>query len=256
MPHQIRIDVGREFAHAVKRCGGEVLDEILGGCRDYENADYLFRDEHTIAELKCLDEDKTADPAFCAKLSAIYRRLLECAPSLAARKFITLQEIANADRLAAFDFIEVYKQRLQALVKKANRQLKETAVRLNIPNPKGLLLLVNDGDRAFELDTVLFVLHHLMKDHFSSVNAVIYFTVNETSFVPGIHHSARLWMPIEVPTRAPISGEFTRRLFDAWANHMATTTGEPVGAICVAAPSEPEVAHVKLTNGRNVRLQP
>ena len=120
---------------------------------------------------------------------------------------------------------------------------------------KGLLLLVNDGDMAFELDVVLHVLARLLKSQYRSINEVIYFTINETTNIPGHNPAARIWVPLAIEGRPQIDGGFGHRLFDEWCKHMATLTGEPVMAQPLDAVNGPNAGAIKLNHGRRIVLR-
>src|SRR5262249_59439648 len=69
------IDVERAFDDTVRRSGGQSVDEL--GIRDLcatKNADYIFRNENVLAELKRLVDQ---NPRLEEKLSAKYSELAQ-----------------------------------------------------------------------------------------------------------------------------------------------------------------------------------
>lgn len=254
MPLLDKINVDEQFALVVKRLGGEVLEETLPKDRDFKNADFLFRSDGIIAELKRLDVDHSADEKFSEKLSAVYRQLVadghETMPPSTSKVTITKPESARA-------FLSVYQQRLQKLVKDANIQIKQTAARLGVAKPRGILLLANDNDHAFEFEIILCVLCRLITaDRFRSINVVLYFTPNALANVPGYHPAAAMWAPLIAPGRQPIEDSFHDKMFAAWANRIATLTGEPVFACKVDGEKYGDLAKVKLNNSKPICLKP
>lgn len=242
----------------IKKAGGEVLDETLPAVRKFLNADYVFRSEQVVVELKKLEEDKTVDPKFGAKLATAFRRLMRegRAPILFGRNRVSIEDIARIDPRAALEFTNAYKDRLQAPVSKASSQIQQTKAALKLPDAKGMLLLVNDGDKAFELDMVVHILSRLLKSQYGHINEVIYITVNETCNVPGHNPAARIWVPLAIEGRPQIDQAFGHRLYETWCNHMATITGEPV----LSQQFSEAIAHfegrpVKLNNGRRIQLR-
>jgi hypothetical protein len=126
--------------------------------------------------------------------------------------------------------------RVRRVVEKANSQIKRTKEALRVPEAKGLLLLANDGDLMLELDGVLHCLHRILHGKYSHINAVAYFSANETVNGPGIPHPAYFWMPLSIsdapaPDRPKIDSGFLKRLSEAWFNHIATVRGMPVIAM-------------------------
>lgn len=117
------------------------------------------------------------------------------------------------------------------------------------------MFLVNDGDMALEPAMVLNALGRSLKEHFRSVNGVVFFTVNETANVPYYHPAARLWMQLDVDNRPPVDGAFLDRIRAAWFSHLASIMGEPVGAISFAGRNGVGVDNVKMSNSKTMRLQ-
>ena len=68
MPQQI--DVEKAFADFVRGFGGEVVEDIVGASPDFRNADYLFRSNRVVAELKRVVEDKSEDDKASKKFSS------------------------------------------------------------------------------------------------------------------------------------------------------------------------------------------
>lgn len=252
-----RVDIEKEFPVAIRAAGGEVVSDLLPTkTPPFENADYLFRGVGVVAELKCLDNDTVGDAGFLTKLSSLYRELMQQgrAPLVTGRGRVSLEQIAKIDERAALEFLEPYKQRLARVVKKANKQIEETSSYFGIQNPKGLLLLANDGEKSFEFDLILHLLGRLFKNCYRSINTVLYFTVNLSARVPGFHPAASLWAPLEVADRPRVDERLIANLTHAWMNHISTLTGGPVLTKRVASDDEIDVAQVRNTHGVRPKL--
>lgn len=251
------IDIETEFPRAVRRAGGEVVEDLLDTRSPaVANADYLFRFDGVVAELKCLDKNVVADPDFAAKLGRLYDQLMKegRAPLVFGRVRVSVADIAKYDERAAHEFLEPYRQRLGKVLKKANSQLKETAAHFGIARPKGLLLLANDGDLGYEFDLVLYLLNRLLQDRYGSINTILYFTANLTVEVPEFQ-PARIWAPLESPGRPMIGDELLGRLTTAWMERVATLTGGPVLAKVVEPGDMVDAAGVRLTDGARPRIR-
>jgi hypothetical protein len=227
-----RIDIEKEFATAVHRANGRVVAELLPTkSPDFDNADYIFPSCGVVAELKCLTKNVVVDPDFTAKLGKLYSNLMRerRAPVVFGRARVSLEQIARIDERAAFEFIEPYKKRLARVLEKANNQIKATAEHFRVLNPKGLVVLANDGDMGLEVDLLLNLLSRLLRQRYRSINAVLYFTANAdlTVNVPAFQPSL-IWLPLEVPGRGVIGDTLLNALRDGWFNHMADLTGGPV----------------------------
>ncbi len=224
----MRIDVPREVAACVKQLNGVVLDEVLER-PSFANADYWFPDVNVVAELKCLTEDLSTKATFNASVAALYtswvKRGLVPRPT-AARLRMNLRDLPPR---CAREFVDPIKKRLDAsTIKKANRQIRETKQHLTAPNAKGLLLLVNDGNYMLPPTMMAHLLSHILKGQYSSINSVIYFSVNENASVPRIDMPSLFWIDALVPGREPVSLEFRRAMRTAWMAHYSRLVPEPI----------------------------
>jgi hypothetical protein len=246
-----KINIEQEFPAAVRAVGGEVVEDLVpAGARTFDNADYLFRRFGVVAELKCLDKNVVADLDFLAKLGRLYRKLMDEGrpPVIFGRGRVSLEQISRFDERAVLELLEPYKQRLGRVVKKANKQIEETAAYFGIQNPKGMLVLANDGERGYEFDLVCHLLFRLFKNCYSKIKTVLYFTANLSVNVPGFHPAAQVWAPLEIPNRPMVDQELLKVLMEAWMNHTATLTGGPVMAREVTAGDEIDAFGIRFTD--------
>ncbi|MGA2231396.1 MAG: hypothetical protein ABSH22_10900 [Tepidisphaeraceae bacterium] len=251
-----RIDVDAEFPAAVRRAGGEVVERLLPTKSPaFDNADYIFRRDNVVAELKRLDKNVIGDPEFRAKLEKLYAKLMSegRAPQVFGTVRVSVRQIADLDPRAAKEFLEPYKKRLARILEKANSQIKDTACYFGIEKPMGLLIVANDGDVGFELDLMLFLLHHLLRTFYSSINGIIYFTANLTVDVPNFRAS-RIWVPLNIHDRPAVPEQLLRRLQRAWMNRVAALTGEPVLVKKIDSGSPADVASICFTDRAEPRL--
>jgi hypothetical protein len=250
------IDIDAEFPAAVRRAGGEVVERLLPTkSPDFDNADYIFRRDNVVAELKCLDKNVIGDPEFRAKLEKLYVKLMSegRAPQVFGTVRVSVRQIADLDPQAAHEFLEPYKKRLALILKKANSQIKKTARYFGIEKPMGLLILANDGDMSYEVDLLLFLLHHLLLRFYGSINTIIYFTANLTVDVPNFR-PARFWVPLPIHNRPAVPEQLLRRLQQAWMNRVAALTGEPVLVKIIDSGDPADVAGIRFTDRAEPRI--
>jgi hypothetical protein len=234
-----RIDVPREMANCVRQLGGTVLDEVLVN-PNFKNADYWFSEAAVVAELKCMTEDLATDAEFNSKATQLHKSWVErglVAKPSASRARFNLRDIPPE---CAYEFIEPIKRRLESSVlKKANRQIRETKKYLKSPFAKGLLLLVNDGNFLMPPSVVNHLLGRCLKGQYSSINSVIYLSVNQFATMPGLDMPALFWIDALVPGRMPVDEMFRLKLQSGWMDHHASLVRDPV--LRVHPPSEPDV---------------
>lgn len=223
-----RIDVTSEMDKFVKSFGGRVGLELFGPNPDFRNADYVFPKENVIAELKCLTEDKSEDDDLQNKLEELFQ-------SAITRGFVPdpgpgrhVLETKGTPVEFQREVYALIARSLKRRVAKANKQIKQTKARLNLPNAKGLLLLCNDGNLQLEPAPWVHAVKVALGNDFSSISSVVLFTVNLLSTTPKMGQHANLWISGERPGIEPVSEDFSHRLGEAWARHVGQLHNMPV----------------------------
>ena len=224
----MRIDVAKEVAACIRGIGGVVLDDVLRQ-PDFANADYWFPVERVVVELKCLTENLAVKADFNVSLERLYaswvrQGLVPRSPAVPVR--LNLREIPAR---CAREFIEPIKKRLEvSTIKKANLQLRETKQHFKAPDAKGLLLLVNDGNYMLPPTMMAHLLSRILKGKCSSINSVIYFSVNTVATAPSIPMPTLFWIEAIPPGREPVNVGFLRLLRDAWLQHHSSLVPDPI----------------------------
>ena len=195
----------------------------------FANADYWFPDDAIVGELKCLTEDLSTNTEFSTLLSSLYagwvREGLVPRPT-SARTTVNLQNLPLA---CARQITGPMKRKLESTaIKKANKQIRETKQFMSAPSAQGLLFLANDGNHFMPPGMTTHLLSSIFKSQYSSINAIIYFSVNEVAHVPGVPMPANFWIEGVIPGREPVAPAFLGRVRDAWMAHYSTLVPEPV----------------------------
>ena len=129
--------------------GGERVDRIFPQAK-FRNADYVFRDQKIVIELKVLETEFGATQEFLAKEASLHEQM--------ARQFglgpILRAEVGPA-RFYAEAKRQLYRAPLGRIIKTANRQLRETRQALASEGYLGVLWLVNDQFRHIGTDVPL-----------------------------------------------------------------------------------------------------
>ena len=216
----MRIDVPKEFAACVRSIGGVILDDVLTGASKPSNADYWFPKYQVIAELKCLTENLMTKPEFNQRLSRLHSSWVKRGLiPISSEPKLTLN-LRDIPTTCAREFLDPIKRRLEVnTFKKANAQIKALRKHLDTPNARGLLLLVNDGDYAFPPGMMCHLLARSMKSQHSSINSVIYFSVNEPVTVPGVMQHALFWIDAVLPNRESVDKKLREEIRSAWMSH-------------------------------------
>jgi hypothetical protein len=235
----IRHDVQFEFSQCVKKLGGSVLDEVLVQPH-FQNADFWFPAAGVVAELKCLSENYFNRDSFNASLSNKYNSWVErgIAPRLKEGKSIV--NLADLPPQCADEVIQQLKRKLEtSTLRKANRQIRETREHLNAKGAMGLLLLVNDGNRALPPNMVRTIIAKSLNNQYRCINTVIHFSVNELVEVPGVNMSTLFWAQWSFRDRPKVDPSFLEKLRSAWFSHHSSLIPEGVYEIIPRSGHDP-----------------
>jgi hypothetical protein len=222
------IEIEPSFDECVRRLGGDCVRDRLSEPPSFDNADYLFCDRQIVAELKCLTQDPRDAVEFQQRLGRLYQKWVaegKMPPAKDPRMVINSRDLP---RDCAIEFLGEFKRKLEGPIKKANRQLRETAAHFRLPNPKGVLLLANDGNLALHPSAAFNLLFHILRGQYSNINAIVYFTVNLRALVPGIPEDALLWFNALVPDRDPVEENFLLSLSSQWFETFRERIRQPV----------------------------
>ena len=198
-------------------------------------ADYLFRDQNIIAELKCLVCDQTAEMN-----NRVTRVVVEAAkhnesllPLLDGKSL----EIAKAPKEISDPWIEILTTPLENVVRDANRQIRSTKERLNLPTAQGLLLIFNQGNLLHNRpnDFRLLIAKVLRKKtanrelRFTQIRGVVYFSY-ET--VKTEKQNMSFWAPMQIQHTPDEDMEpmkqFQKHLQQDWYSYVERISGRPV----------------------------
>jgi hypothetical protein len=226
------IAIEKEFDDCVKKMGGEKISEIVGPSPKFLNADYMFGEYDVIAELKCLQGDKIKDDRLRDKASKIYERYLRQgkAPVVVfGTRRITTEGFPDEFRR---EIGELYRQPIHTVIKKANQQIRETKEHLEKESSHGLLILANDGHTALDPSHAMWILHETFTRYsFSSIDSIIYFTVNLKAEHPGIDKDILVWIPSHRSPENKCPEQLLNRLQKNWFDHVGNITGEVIEEI-------------------------
>jgi len=224
------IPVEPTFDAFVKEFKGELVRELVDVKKRETNADYLFRNDSVIAELKCLEKD-TFDAEYDRKLNTLVdswvkRRLLWYVgkPKLELRKL---------DPICQQEWLRLVEPHLQRhVVTQANLQIKMSKQQLKHPNAKGLLLIAIDGNYSLQPEDLIThfgrILTKTKKDGsllYSSIHWVVFFTVNVGVRLKNMPEDALVWLPAYRYRDDTTTSTFIEKLREGWIGFHKTLTG-------------------------------
>jgi len=226
---------------AVVAAGGQRVRDSVGVNPPFYNADYVFVKDNVIAEMKNLEKNFLSDPAVADKMHHLYNRWIDEGKDV---PIMFGESILRTDQLpveCARQLIEIFKDRLESSVlRKANRQIRETKKELNYPDAVGLLMLSNEGNFAFDPEMTAHVLFHSLRSKFSSIEHVILLSGNLEVGGSAATPSASPFISIRFPNRRQPTDDFLHRLGSTWYEALSIATGKvfPPFGLSAATPTE------------------
>ncbi len=219
---QIKIEAS--FDSFVRSIGGVVLKDEVGCSPPFENADYILHNHQIVAELKCLEDNKLDDPVYMGKIDALWQKWR----SLGLVKGDTPERILlnELPQQCAREIVSVASRPLQRIIEKANRQIRQTKVALNLPSYKGLLFLANDGNYANPPPTLNQLIGGVLSKGFTSIDCYVLFTVNMVAQVPEVDIPCTLWMPSFRSEADSIPADVMAAIRDGWSTFQEQLTGQ------------------------------
>lgn len=186
-PHK-PIPVEATFDEFVRLQGGKKLSDFLPPNPQFQNADYLFETEGIVAELKEITTEFHKSNKHTAELYEVYCELekdgLICWDDVIAGNFP--QEFR-------FRQLRLFRPPIQRILKKANRQIKDTKKALQRENDLGLLFIVNDSFTAISPFSVKALIADTLVHSYKSIDGFVYLTVNSCVSLPSSEYAVLLW---------------------------------------------------------------
>ncbi len=200
------------FNEFVPLARGELVSPLIRK-QGVKNADYLFRSDRIVAEHKILETDFAQTPEVIAKVDTAFAKYPN--DKFDAPTHPLYRELFGILRIP-----------IKRIVEKANKQIRETKLELNLLDHRGLIFLVNDNFRTAPPGLVRDIIRNIVgeKERYRSVDCVIYMTNHyvELSEVP---FATLLWAPIYKGNPSKHLHEFVDWLGAEWSAYMERKIG-------------------------------
>ena len=206
----------------VRSVGGLVIHDVIPEPRNFENADFFFIDHGVIAELKEIETEFSNTTAFRDGFNALMHRLLYEQPDW--RPFL----LGGDGRFPVWflpELVRLCRPPLSRILKKANRQLRETKKYFKVTSETGILLLVNDGFTSISPEFVRAQVSELLLHSYSSISCCVYLTVNRYIEFTGDREPKLLWATAYSDTAPDGLVAFVDDLGRRWFNFLENKLG-------------------------------
>jgi hypothetical protein len=216
-----RFNVEDELAIAIASIGGVRVTEILGRAPGHKNADFFFQGACVVAELKCLDEDKTHDDRIIKKASILYLQELNAGRATE----VVFGEVPMTTSGYSADFTskiaELYRIPIERQVRRADVQIAETKKALRCEDACGLLLVANNNHSALDPWHAWYLIDEMMtKPAYSSIDAAVLFAGNLGAALPGRDGRVDYWIEFHRGATRRCSAEFLSAARGAWFQRL------------------------------------
>jgi hypothetical protein len=218
-PHE-PIHVESSWQEFVRQADGAVVADLVAEPRSFENADFLFAQHGVVAELKEVETEFSRSPAVASGFDALMGRAVAKDPEW--RPPILGGAYPNC---LAQEFIRLFRPPLSRILKKANRQIRDTKAHFGITTPTGLLLLVNDGFTALEPHFVRSLACGLLTTSYPSVDCLLYLTVNRYVEIAGSNTPILLVAPSYSDRVSDSFVDFVENLCLKWGDFLEAKIG-------------------------------
>lgn len=118
--------------------------ELLPATSDTKMADYLFRKQNVLAELKCLMQDQT--DSMNKKVSDVVLEWVKRNKVLPSGYDGAFLNIAAAPKELSDKWLQILKAPIEGCIRDANRQIRESKKYLQLPIAQGLVFIFNQGN--------------------------------------------------------------------------------------------------------------
>ncbi|MCE0498485.1 MAG: hypothetical protein LV481_11125 [Methylacidiphilales bacterium] len=217
-----QVEIEEAFNAVAKKCNGQLVSDIVGQSPGFVNADYVFHHDKVVAELKCLEEDKSNDPATKQRLGNLWVKWRE--GGLVSGPVPPAINSRTLPPLCQNEMCRVMGEPIKRCIQKANAQIRATKSALNLSDYRGLLLLANDGNLIFEMPVMIHLIYLTIKDHFHEIDNVVFFSGNMVSFVAKVGRPARFWIGLHRDDAEPMN-QLTDRLSREWMARYDSISG-------------------------------
>lgn len=146
------------------------VDKLVGNTPDFANADYINLTKKVIVELKVIDKDFFKEGGIVDAINGIIPVPKDVNPDGTGWYEV---KMPNENRNGRVDTME---ELLRRIIKKANKQLKETNSRLLKNNGVGFLILAINMETSIDPAIIRAMSIKILKKEFKSVNGVIFCT--------------------------------------------------------------------------------
>jgi len=188
----VLLEVEPSWNEFIESTSGERVDLHLSKSPTFDNADYIFHNDGVVIELKEITTEFSKQPSFNEKYMTLIKKVMEKDKNW--RPYF-LGGDGTFPSWYYRDFIRIFRPPISRILKKANKQIKETKSFFNIKSQRGIIVIVNDGFNSLEPKFILGIITELLNHSYTSIDCIIYTTVNRYMEIEGTDEPKLIWVP-------------------------------------------------------------
>lgn len=216
-------DIENAFDDVVRSLGGSRVDQVAGHNPNIPNCDYIFEKEELIIELKCIEEDRSGDPAYQERLARCWVKWRQA--GLVAGRVPPYIDSRTLPEKCALEMMDLQGRGIKKRIAKANSQLRSTANEMGLENSQALLLITNEGNLVFNPPAFIHFLFRTIAKDFSGIHSFVYFTTNLSATVPGSELPIFFWFHGTFPGRPAGCEGLVDALHKKWKTRVTAESG-------------------------------
>jgi len=174
----------------------ERISGIVGPSPDFYNADYINKADRIVVELKILEKDFFIEGGVIDRFHGFVPAPVHVNPGGRGQSTFRLPEINREGKNDTFE------EPMRRILKKANRQIKETKKKLLGNSGIGFLMLAANAFRSLRPDWLSRMIGELLSEEFSSIDGYILCTPGWGLVPEGADQKSPICMP-NVPYGCP-----------------------------------------------------
>jgi hypothetical protein len=220
-PH-VPLPVEETWTEFVSSLGGSSVADLIPASPGFNNADFIFPKDEVILELKEIETEFLTSESARRKLQNLILRLMESDPSWKPGL------LGGNERYPEWfwkGFLNLAKPGITRILKKANRQIRETKDHFGIHKPTGVIVFVNDGFTSLIPSLVMKIACDSLINFYSSIDCFLYVTVNRYIVVVGSNEPKLIWVPFYSDRASSDLPNFVNNLGREWHAFLESKIG-------------------------------
>lgn len=215
----------KTFDEFIEKNNGILIKTTISKNPDFQNCDYKMEfDKNTILiELKSLEVDfaNHENKDTTQRLNNLVNKWIV----KNELSFGALWDRSLFTHEQNIEYLETKFITLKRILKKANRQIRETKKYYQDENASGMVILIDDGVDSAEIQEIFTLVSHFLIREFSQIDAFVLMTMNSYLHIPNDKYARQIWMPAYAIDAPSYLLNFVNQLGRKWSDFFGGKIG-------------------------------